>query len=95
MNRCAGCGKAVDVSGNLSRTAACPHCGSDLHSCLNCRHYSETSHNKCKEPKAEFQRTRDRANFCDFFLFREGGGPQASSGDAEKARKAFDDLFRS
>jgi len=62
--------------------------------CEKQRLSSEPSHNKCLEPKAEFQRTRDRANFCDFFVFSQA--PAASSTDSEKeaARKKLDDLFR-
>ena len=95
MNTCAQCGKEVDVSRELSRKEECPHCGADLHICLNCRFYSETSHNKCKEPRAEFQRMRDRANFCDYFQYKEGGAG-GSSGGSEKdtARKSLDDLFK-
>ena len=91
---CALCKKGLTSDTFFSRRSTCPSCGADLHICLNCRFFSETSHNKCLEPKAEFQRTRDRANFCDFFLFRQD--PAAASPDAEKeaARKKLDDLFR-
>ena len=94
MNTCSQCGKKVDVPRELSRKEECPHCGADLHVCLNCRFHSEHAHNKCDEPRAEFQRTRDRANFCDYFKYREGGsgaGPGSSEKDA--AKKALDDLF--
>ena len=92
--QCALCKKEVTVDKYFSRKSICPKCGGDLHICLNCRFYSESSHNKCLEPKAEFQRTRDRANFCDFFVFSQA--PAASSADSEKeaARKKLDDLFR-
>ena len=92
--QCALCKKEVTFDKYFSRKSICPKCGGDLHICLNCRFYSESSHNKCLEPKAEFQRTRDRANFCDFFVFRQA--PAASSTDSEKeaARKKLDDLFR-
>jgi rRNA maturation protein Nop10 len=95
MKTCALCSKEVEVGRTLSRKETCPHCGGDLHICLNCRFYSETSHNKCLEPKAEFQRTRDRANFCDYFQYREGGGASAGSGSdaAAEAKRKLDDLF--
>ncbi len=93
MKVCALCGKEVEVDNYFSRKSACPKCGGDLHVCLNCRFYSETAHNKCLEPKAEFQRNRDRANFCDYFSFREG---RAASSDAAKAvaLKKLDELFK-
>jgi hypothetical protein len=92
MKVCAQCRKELEIDRFFSRKSTCPKCGSDLHICLNCRFYSETAHNKCLEPKAEFQRTRDRANFCDFFVFRESS-PSASP-DKEDALKKLNDLFR-
>jgi len=100
MKQCAHCRKEIAVDKYFSRKATCPECGADLHICLNCRFYSETAHNNCTEPRAEFQRSRERANFCDFFSFREGpagpaSGSSSSSGPGkDAARKAFDDLFK-
>jgi len=100
MRICALCKKEIEVDkyffhGILrTRKAACPACGADLHICLNCKFYSETSHNKCLEPKAEFQRTRDRANFCDYFIFREGPTDTAAGNVSEDAKKRFEDLFK-
>lgn len=59
-----------------------------------------TSHNKCLEPKAEFQRTRDKANFCDYFVFTEDSprrketGEAASPKETDNTKKRFDDLFK-
>ena len=51
-----------------------------------------TSHNKCLEPKAEFQRTRDKANFCDYFVFIEDSRPHSdgfvASGDSPRRAEA-------
>lgn len=95
MNICALCGKEVVVDKFFSRKTACTHCGGDLHICLNCRFYSETSHNKCLEPRAEFQRSREKANFCDYFVFSEGV-PDKKGGidEKEEAKKKFEDLFK-
>lgn len=94
MTYCFQCGKAVETGKYFSRTSLCPHCGRDLHACLNCRFYSGSAHNKCREPGAEFQRVRDKANFCDYFAFRDGPAEAASPGAGEDARKRFEDLFR-
>jgi hypothetical protein len=91
---CALCKKEVVVDKYFSRKSTCPHCQGDLHICLNCRFYSETSHNKCLEPKAEFQRVRDGATFCDYFVFGEGREQASPKGGNEDARRRFDDLFR-
>jgi hypothetical protein len=55
--------------------------------------FSQSSHNKCREPKAEFQRVRDRSNFCDYFTFNESkqGLP---AGEKEDAMKRLNDLFK-
>lgn len=93
MKACSLCGKEVETDKYFSRKSACPKCGGDMHICLNCRFYSESSHNKCIETKAEFQRSRDKANFCDYFVFRETTieSPGCAKDDA---KKRFDDLFR-
>lgn len=93
MKVCGHCKKEVEaVDKFFSRKSVCPKCNSDLHVCLNCRFYAESAHNKCLEPKAEFQRTRDRANFCDYFEFGEKA--TSSSGDREDALKRLNDLFK-
>lgn len=92
MYTCSLCRKEIEVDKFVSRKSTCPRCSGDLHICLNCKFYSETSHNKCLEPRAEFQRTRDKANFCDYFVFMEG--PSASTPDRDAALQRFNDLFR-
>ncbi len=94
MKICALCRKEIDIDKYFSRKSLCPHCKGDLHICLNCKFYSVTSHNKCLEPKAEFQRVRDKANFCDYFVFGEGASSTGAGKAQEDARKKFDDLFR-
>ena len=93
MKICSLCGKQVEVDKYFSRKSVCPKCGCDLHICMNCRFYSEKAHNKCTEPRAEFQRSREKANFCNYFVFAEGR--QASSNTAKAdALKKLDDLFK-
>ncbi|HET6514091.1 MAG TPA: hypothetical protein VFG09_02945 [Thermodesulfovibrionales bacterium] len=94
MKICALCRKEIAVDKYFSRKSVCPFCKGDLHICLNCKFYSETAHNKCLEPKAEFQRVRDRANFCDWFTFREGGSITSSEKGKSDARKQFENLFK-
>lgn len=96
MRVCALCQKEIEVGRDFSRKDSCPHCGGDLHICLNCRFYSEKSHNKCLEPSAEFQRTRDRANHCEYFSFREGGLSNGKGGIdlKEETKRRFEGLFK-
>lgn len=93
MKVCSLCGKEVEIDKFFSRKSICPKCGGDIHICLNCRFYSETSHNKCIEPKAEFQRSRDKANFCDYFIFRESTSI-SSTKEKEDVRKKLEELFK-
>lgn len=100
MSVCAMCKNAVEVEKFFTRKSTCPSCGEDLHTCLNCGLYSESKHNKCLEPKAEFQRVRDKANFCDFFSFSGGQGrlgrdKQSPSGSEDKqdAREKLKEIF--
>jgi predicted RNA-binding Zn-ribbon protein involved in translation (DUF1610 family) len=93
MKVCALCGKKVDIDKYFSRKSTCPDCGGELHICLNCRFYSETSHNKCLEPKAEFQRSRNKANFCDYFVFREATS-SFSLKEKEEAKRRLEELFK-
>jgi len=88
------CNKEIVVDKYFSRKSECQHCGEDLHICLNCRFYSETSHNKCIETKAEFQRNRDKANYCDYFEYRDTDSLASSSSNLAEARKKLDDLFK-
>ncbi len=94
MKTCALCNKQLEVDKYFSRKAVCPHCRGDLHICLNCRFYSVTAHNKCLEPKAEFQRSRDKANFCDYFVFGERSARSGSDRDRSDALRKLEDLFK-
>ncbi len=93
MNICALCKKHVDIDKYFTRKSTCPKCGGDLHICLNCSFYSETRHNKCIETKAEFQRSRDKANFCDYFRFKEVSSTSGGH-EREDALKRLNDLFK-
>ena len=95
MDVCAACGREVQIDKYFTVKDTCQHCGRDLRSCVNCRFYSESSHNKCLESQADFQRTRQRANHCDYFKFSAGAGTGSAGGDeAADARSKFDDLFK-
>ncbi len=94
MKICALCKKEIEIDKFFSRKSLCPKCSGDLYICLNCKFYSITSHNKCLESKAEFQRTRDKANFCDYFVFLESTASSKKDTELKDARKNFEDLFK-
>ncbi len=90
MKKCHKCGSSVDIE-KVSRRDECASCGSDLRVCLNCTFYDEGRANQCFEPQAEQVKEKDRANYCDYFQFREQG--QKKSGK-EEADKLWKDLFK-
>ena len=73
-----------------ARGDACPFCGSDLKVCLNCGFYDRAYHNECRETSAERVVAKDRANFCEFFEWRDSNG----NGPGEDPMKKLKDLFR-
>ncbi|MCX7857333.1 MAG: hypothetical protein N2513_05055 [Deltaproteobacteria bacterium] len=89
MKKCYKCGMLIEIE-RVSRRDECPNCGSDLHVCLNCRFYDETKANSCIEIKAERQREKDRANFCEYFEFREQKDEKKGKKEAEKL---WEELF--
>jgi len=99
MKICHHCAREVKLLSELKRTDGCPFCHSDLKCCLNCRFFDPGANNQCREPQAEWCPEKDKANFCEFFEFREVsalslpgfGGAQS---ERERARTAFDSLFR-
>lgn len=90
---CHHCSSELKVGGYISRSDECPHCASDIHSCLNCANYDPHAHNKCREPQAEWVTDRERGNFCDFFTPNKLS-PGAVKNSAADPRAAFDNLFK-
>lgn len=97
MNLCHHCGRELRLPGPPARTDSCPYCYSDVKVCLNCSYFDPSLNNQCREPQAEWQTDKAKANFCEFFEIRHvadltgGGGAQAK---ARNARDAFDQLFK-
>lgn len=93
MAVCRVCNKPVAVEGKIARTAVCPSCQSDLHCCLNCTFYDKTVHNQCRETLAEWTADKEKANFCDYFVFSDRA-VSAAGNSPETSRKKLDDLFK-
>lgn len=92
MKRCFRCDALVEEREVFSRRDECAACGADLHVCRNCSFYSPGRSNECEEPQAERVVEKDRANYCDFFRFREQDGERSSR--KEDAKKTWDQLFK-
>jgi hypothetical protein len=89
---CSSCGEANGFPGPLGRSDHCAACGNDLRCCQQCRLYQPDSTPECREPSAELPRDRDRGNFCEYFM--PGPGKSKLESDAERAKVAFEALFR-
>ena len=65
---CWFCGQSlVALSLPLSRLDNCKACSAALHACRQCEFYAEGVANQCREPMAEEERDKQRANRCDYF----------------------------
>ncbi len=88
MKRCRKCGTPIEME-RVSVRDECPKCGSDLHICLNCKFYDENKAYGCMEMRAEPPREKERANFCDYFQFRE----EEEKRGREQAEKIWEEIF--
>jgi len=97
VKTCHHCQREVQLLAALQRTDSCPHCLSDLKVCLNCRFYDASAPNQCREPQVDPVPDKEKANFCEFFVFLETGGPGVAAGasaERDRARSAFGSLFK-
>jgi len=86
---CHACGADFEVLERVGRRDCCDTCGADLRCCRNCELFAATAHNQCREPQAERQVDKERANFCDYFAARRRRGEPASSAAATTALEAL------
>ena len=96
MKVCHRCGRELKIEGRPPRTDGCPSCASDLKCCLNCRFFDPGANNQCREPQAEWCPEKEKANFCEYFEFREVSavGHAGGARPTERARDAFENLFK-
>ncbi len=88
---CYGCGAQLRIQGPVGRRTTCPECDTDLHACINCRHYDESAARSCREPHAEQIVDKEASNACD--LFQLGDGASRRRGSSRSARDALGALF--
>ncbi len=96
---CWKCLNNIEVEEPVSRSAECPVCHKDLHSCKNCVYYAPGSHYDCHETIEEIVVDKEKANFCDSFKLKRQfavssvNGGSASQDKINDAKKAFESLF--
>jgi hypothetical protein len=91
---CHACAKQVVLLGKPGRRDECSHCGAELHVCLNCELYDPRLTRGCREPQADEVRDLARANFCSWFTFRSGAPEGNKQSEQDKAKSAFEALFK-
>ena len=94
MKRCHSCGTPWEGKDRPLFKATCDSCHAWLHSCKNCRLHDPTAHNQCLSSTTEPVSDREWQNYCDEFDFKDSSGGGAEAGEADKAKKAWDDLFK-
>lgn len=77
----------------VPREAECPHCRTQLHVCRACVFHDTHVAKQCRETIAEEVKDKTRANFCDYFQYREDAYQPGEVDAAEAARRALEDLF--
>jgi hypothetical protein len=92
MPRCVFCGSDVEIIDRVGRLDECPTCKRDLHACLQCQLYDRSSHNQCRESQAGYVGEKERANFCEFFLF--GREAMDEKKDDVAAKHGLEELFK-
>ena len=92
MIKCSFCDKEIEFEGRVSRADICPHCGRDLHCCLQCKFYDPGSYNECKEVLAERMVDKERPNICEYFVLN--GAKEGGFGRKAMAKQALEDLFK-
>ncbi len=94
MKKCYACLKEFEIRLPVGRQDECPHCGADLHCCLNCAFYAAGAHNQCRESQAERVTEKGRSNFCDYFVFRDAAAKVREKEDQDTARSKLEALFK-
>ena len=88
---CHKCKNELIFEVKLQRADTCPHCGVDLHCCKNCKFFDPYAHNGCRESSTLYEPDKEKANFCTYFVFKEGVVEKA---DKAAAMSALDALFK-
>jgi hypothetical protein len=97
--QCWKCGASVQElllmpGRRVARLAECEQCRSELHVCRACVFYDTGVARQCRETVAEEVQDKVRANFCDYFQYREDAYQPSDVSGTETARNALEDLVR-
>ena len=88
---CHACGGSIELIDKVKRADTCEHCGADLHACKNCSLFDPHVHNQCRESTTLWEPDKEKANFCTYFVYRDGVVDKEDKGGA---LSALDALFK-
>ena len=88
---CWYCGN--EIEGSVYRNTICEQCGKDVKVCKNCRFFEPGAHWDCGETISEAVREKERANFCDYFVYINRQPEKDHTSRQESARDTFNSLF--
>lgn len=91
--RCARCGTKETLSGPVEPAQTCRSCGSDLHTCTNCRYFDTSAPNQCREAVPAPIAKKATRNECELFMAKGVKEFKADSGKSVDPKDAFDALF--
>lgn len=57
---------------NIMRSEECPKCLASIRSCMMCQFHDTNSYNECREPSADRNTEKEKANFCDYYKIGTG-----------------------
>jgi len=91
---CFSCRKPIELrpGQRIGFRDECDNCGADLHVCRNCEFHDPSAYNECREPNAERELERERANRCEYFA--AGSRASGVSSPQESAKARLDALFK-
>jgi hypothetical protein len=92
MKSCFRCRQDISTKDRIGRRDTCPHCGADLHCCLNCIFYDTHYADACREPQAEPVLDKDVGNFCEYFTLADRQTQPSVA--ATTARAQLEALFK-
>ena len=90
--RCSACGATIQAS--VTSASRCSKCGTDLHTCRQCRSFDPGARFECKQKITARIVNKQAANSCELFEARTVVERETSSGAPTDARQAFANLFK-
>ncbi len=89
---CYYCGKPA--GGVITRSSLCVSCRKELRVCLNCKFYKKGAHWDCVENIPEQVIDKDRANFCDFFVYTDKIDKEKQEKNQKAKNEAKDNFLK-